>query len=79
MLLIIICSDGSSGGACLENSPYWPGGIPVYQAIGMALAVEEMGKGKKRCEYQARESTTYGVDALRMIVSLIEIIERRLR
>lgn len=55
--LIIICSDGSSGGACLENSPYGPGGIPVYQVIiGMALTVEETGKGKKRCGYQARES-----------------------
>ena len=31
----------------LENSPYWPGGSPVYQVIiGMALTVEEMGKGK---------------------------------
>ena len=53
--LIIICSDGSSGGACLENSPYWPGGNPVYQVIGMALTVEEMGKGEKRWGYQARE------------------------
>lgn len=61
----------------MENSPYRPGGIPVYQVIGKALTVEEMGKGEIAVGVSSERE--YGVDALRMIVSLIEISERRLR